>query len=50
MLHLQVSRTGASRSVLLLIWDGQSRGSAMMLDIARKKGLRVYEIDVTRKA
>lgn len=29
---------------LLLIWDGRSRGSASMLDFARKFGLRVYEV------
>jgi hypothetical protein len=27
---------------LLLLWDGQSRGSANMLQIAENKGLRVY--------
>jgi hypothetical protein len=28
---------------LILIWDGESKGSKMMLDIARKKGLKIYE-------
>ena len=28
---------------LILIWDGTSRGSKMMKDIATKKGLRIYE-------
>ena len=27
---------------LLLIWDGESKGSAMMLALARKKGLRIH--------
>lgn len=28
---------------LILIWDGKSRGSKMMLDIAKRKGLKIYE-------
>lgn len=32
---------------LLLIWDGRSRGSANMLALARKRGLRIYEYLVT---
>lgn len=28
---------------LILVWDGQSRGSKSMLNIARRYGLRVYE-------
>jgi len=31
---------------LILIWDGVSKGSMMMLDIARKKGLKVHEVVV----
>jgi len=27
---------------LIAIWDGQSKGTKMMIDIANKKGLKVY--------
>lgn len=29
---------------LILIWDGQSRGSANMLSTAKKKGLTIFEV------
>ena len=28
---------------LILVWDGQSRGSANMLELAKRKGMRIYE-------
>ena len=28
---------------LVLIWDGKSKGSKMMLEIAKRKGLMIYE-------
>lgn len=28
---------------LILLWDGESRGSKGMLDIAKNKGLKIYE-------
>lgn len=28
---------------LILIWDGESKGSKMMLDLAKKKGLKIFE-------
>jgi len=28
---------------LVLVWDGESRGSMMMKEVAIKKGLRIYE-------
>lgn len=31
---------------LVLIWDGKSRGSANMLEEARKRGLRIVEVRV----
>lgn len=31
---------------LMLVWDGSSRGSKMMLDIARDRGLRIQEVVV----
>jgi len=27
---------------LIAVWDGKSRGTKMMIDIAKKKGLKVY--------
>ena len=29
---------------LILIWDGESRGSKMMKDIAEKKGMKIWEL------
>lgn len=31
---------------LVLVWDGKSRGSKMMKDIAEKRGMPVYEVVV----
>ena len=31
---------------LLALWDGKSRGTKHMIDLARKKGLRVYVMEV----
>lgn len=33
---------------LILVWDGESRGSAMMKAIAQRKGLRIFEVIVPR--
>ena len=33
---------------LVLVWDGQTRGSAHMLKMARERGLLVYEHRVTK--
>jgi streptogramin lyase len=29
---------------LILIWDGKSNGSAGMLDIAKRRGLKIFEV------
>ena len=34
---------------LILIWDGKSRGSKMMLDIAKRRGMVVFEKIVSQK-
>jgi hypothetical protein len=31
---------------LILIWDGESRGSSMMLQIAKATGLKIYEYKI----
>ena len=35
---------------LIAFWDGKSRGTKMMIDIARKKGIRVHAFDLNGKA
>lgn len=34
----------ANADALLLIWDGKSRGSKNMMEEAKKKGIRIYEV------
>src|SRR3990172_1005722 len=34
---------GNYAEALILVWDGSSRGSKMMLDIAKAKGIKIYE-------
>lgn len=40
----------AYADALLLIWDGQSRGSASMLEEARKAGLRIVQVIIEEAA
>ena len=35
---------------LIAIWDGQSRGTKNMIDIARSKGLKIYVKDLGKSA
>jgi len=37
-------RMADNAQALILIWDGESKGSAMMLSIAKKKGLKIFEV------
>ena len=40
---LRNERMADNAEALILIWDGESKGSQMMLSIAKKKGLKIYE-------
>jgi len=33
---------------LIAIWDGKSKGTKMMIDIAKKKGLKVYVYQINK--
>lgn len=33
---------------LIVVWNGKSKGTKMMIDIARKKGLTIHEYEVTQ--
>ena len=35
-------------NALIVIWDGKSRGSKMMIDIAEKKKLKVIKFDINK--
>ena len=39
-----------SNADLIAFWDGRSRGTKMMIDIAKKKGIRVHVFDFSGKA
>lgn len=39
-----------SSADLIAFWDGKSRGTKMMIDIANKKGIRVHVFDLKGKA
>lgn len=39
-----------SNADLIAFWDGRSRGTKMMIDIANKKGIRVHVFDFDGKA
>lgn len=39
-----------SNADLIALWDGKSRGTRMMIDIAKKKGIRVHVFDLSGKA
>jgi hypothetical protein len=41
--HIRNSQMADYGDALILVWDGQSRGSANMLRQAREKGLKIYE-------
>lgn len=36
----------SNADALIAVWDGSSRGTAHMIDTAKKKGLRVYVLNV----
>ena len=39
-----------SNADLIAFWDGKSRGTKMMIDIAKKRGIRVHVFDLSGKA
>ena len=39
-----------SNADLIAFWDGRSRGTKMMIDIANKKGIKVHVLDFDGKA
>jgi dissimilatory sulfite reductase (desulfoviridin) alpha/beta subunit len=34
---------------LIAVWDGESRGTKMMIDIAKKKGLKVFVKNILKE-
>ena len=40
--YLRNVEMGDYADVLIAVWDGKSKGTKMMIDIAKKKGLKVY--------
>ena len=34
---------------LIAVWDGESRGTKMMIDLAKKKGLKVFVKDISKE-
>ena len=41
--HIRNKDMALEADALILVWDGKSRGSASMLKIAKKLGLRIHE-------
>ncbi len=40
--YVRNAEMAENADALILVWDGESKGSAMMLALARKKGLRIH--------
>lgn len=43
--HVRNARMAEAAEALIAIWDGHSPGTKNMIDVARKRGLRVYVLN-----